>query len=49
MLDDALEQLPYIPRISASRELQMRIEAAATASNQPEVTAALVEQVLATR
>ena len=28
-LDAALEQLPFIPRISASRQLQMQVEAAA--------------------
>ena len=28
LLDAALEQLPFIPRISASRQLQMQVEAA---------------------
>lgn len=46
-LDAALEQLPYIPRISASRELQFKIEALAHSGGHAEVTPALVQQALA--
>lgn len=49
LLDAALEQLPYIPRISASRELQMQIEALAQQRGLKEVTRELVEQALAAR
>ena len=37
-LDAALEQLPYIPRISASRQLQMQVEALAHQRSAGEVT-----------
>lgn len=49
LLDNALEQMPYIARISASRELQMRVEAQATARGMTEVTAELAADVLAAR
>ncbi|MCA9969855.1 MAG: chlorophyllide a reductase subunit Z [Anaerolineales bacterium] len=48
-LDAALEQMPFLPRISASRELQMRVEALAHDQALAEVTPELVEQVLATQ
>lgn len=47
LLDAALEQLPFIPRISASRQLQMQVEGAARQRGLAEVTPDLVEQVLA--
>ena len=49
LLDAALEQLPFIPRISASRQLQMQVEAAARQRGQAEVTPELVEAALAQR
>jgi chlorophyllide a reductase subunit Z len=49
MLDAALEQLPFIPRISASRQLQMQVEAAARQRGQAEVTPELVAEALAQR
>lgn len=49
VLDSALEQMPYIARISASRELQMRVEAQANARGMTEVTAELAAEVLAAR
>ena len=45
-LDEALNKLPFLPRISASRELQMEVESLAHARDLPEVTPALVEEVL---
>lgn len=47
LLDAALEQLPFIPRISASRQLQMQVEAAANQRGLAEVTSELVEEALA--
>jgi 3,8-divinyl chlorophyllide a/chlorophyllide a reductase subunit Z len=47
VLDSALEKLPFLARISASRELQMRVEEQAQANQLDVVTAALAEQVLA--
>jgi chlorophyllide a reductase subunit Z len=47
LLDAALEKLPYIPRISASRQIQMQVETLARAQGQKEITAALVEEALA--
>ncbi|MBK9709876.1 MAG: chlorophyllide a reductase subunit Z [Kouleothrix sp.] len=49
LLDAALEQLPFIPRISASRQLQMQVEAVATQRGQAEVTPELVEETLEQR
>lgn len=46
-LDAALEKLPYIPRISASRQLQMTIETLAHQRGVAEVTPELVEEALA--
>lgn len=46
-LDVALEKLPYIPRISASRQLQMTIEMLANQRGVTEVTPELVEEALA--
>lgn len=47
ILDKELEKLPYLPRISASRQLQMVIEGIARQRNAPEVTVELVELGLA--
>jgi chlorophyllide a reductase subunit Z len=47
-LDAALAQLPFIPRISASRELQLKAETLATSRGVTEVTADLVQEALAT-
>ncbi|HRC77104.1 MAG TPA: PCP reductase family protein, partial [Kouleothrix sp.] len=49
LLDAALEQLPFIPRISASRQLQMQVEAAARQRGLAEITPDLVESALAQR
>ncbi|MEM7800016.1 MAG: chlorophyllide a reductase subunit Z [Chloroflexota bacterium] len=46
LLDRALEKLPFIPRISASREWQMKVEALAHQNEMSEVTADLVAEVL---
>jgi 3,8-divinyl chlorophyllide a/chlorophyllide a reductase subunit Z len=46
-LDAALEQLPYIPRISASRQLQMQVEGLARQRGEKEISVALVEEALA--
>lgn len=47
LLDAALEKLPYIPRISASRQLQMTVENLAHQRGEKEITPALVEDALA--
>jgi chlorophyllide a reductase subunit Z len=47
LLDAALERLPYIPRISASRQLQMQVEAIARERNIAEVTPDIVDEALA--
>ena len=47
LLDAALEKLPYIPRISASRQLQMQVEALARQRGTAEITPELVEAALA--
>jgi len=47
VLDKALDKLPFLARISASRELQMRVEAEAQAKDLDEVTAELATAVLA--
>jgi 3,8-divinyl chlorophyllide a/chlorophyllide a reductase subunit Z len=49
LLDAALEKLPFLPRISASREIQMQVEALAHAQASAEVTPEIVEAVLAAR
>lgn len=45
-LDAALDKLPYIPRISASRELQMRVESLANERGLSDVTLEIVEEAL---
>jgi 3,8-divinyl chlorophyllide a/chlorophyllide a reductase subunit Z len=47
VLDAALEKLPYIPRISASRQLQMQVETLARSRSLAEITPELVEEALA--
>jgi 3,8-divinyl chlorophyllide a/chlorophyllide a reductase subunit Z len=47
LLDVALEQLPFIPRISASRQLQMQVETLAKQRGLAEITPDLVEEALA--
>jgi chlorophyllide a reductase subunit Z len=49
MLDAALDKLPFLPRISASRELQMKAESMARSRELAEVTPELVEETLAAR
>ncbi len=49
ILDGALEQLPYIPRISASRELQMKVEGLAHERGVAEISPELVAEALAQR
>ncbi|NWG19516.1 MAG: chlorophyllide a reductase subunit Z [Chloroflexi bacterium] len=46
ILDDALEQMPYIPRISASRQLQMQVEALARERGLKEISPELVREAL---
>jgi chlorophyllide a reductase subunit Z len=46
-LDEALAKLPFLSRISASRELQMKAELLARESEAAEVTVDLVTQMLA--
>ncbi|NDJ61029.1 MAG: chlorophyllide a reductase subunit Z [Chloroflexi bacterium] len=46
VLDAAVEQLPFLARISASRELQMRVEAQARARGLREVTTDLAAEIL---
>jgi chlorophyllide a reductase subunit Z len=46
VLDEALDKLPYLARISASRELQMHVEAAAQSRGLKEVTPDVAEEVL---
>lgn len=46
-LDAALEKLPFVPRISASRELQMKAEALAAEQGATTVTPAMIATVLA--
>ncbi|WP_448539838.1 chlorophyllide a reductase subunit Z [Roseiflexus sp.] len=47
VLDEALEKLPYIPRISASRQMQMQVEALARERALKEITPDLVREALA--
>lgn len=49
LLDDAVERLPFLARISASRELQMQVESQARARGLKEVTMELAEDVLASQ
>ena len=49
LLDAALDKLPFLPRISASREIQMQAERAAQEAELKEVTAELIQTVLAAR
>jgi chlorophyllide a reductase subunit Z len=49
LLDAALEKLPYIPRISASRQLQMQVEALAQQRAEMVITPELVEVALSER
>jgi 3,8-divinyl chlorophyllide a/chlorophyllide a reductase subunit Z len=49
LLDTALEKLPFLPRISASREMQMKAEALAHQRKLSEVTVDLVEEVISAR
>jgi chlorophyllide a reductase subunit Z len=46
ILDEALEQLPFLARISASRELQMKVEAAARQRGMTDVSADLASEIL---
>jgi chlorophyllide a reductase subunit Z len=46
-LDAALERLPYMPRISASRQIQLQTEALARQRALADVDEALVDEVLA--
>lgn len=46
LLDAALEQLPFLPRISASRQLQMQIEALAHQRALDQITPDVVEEAL---
>ncbi|MCU0511910.1 MAG: chlorophyllide a reductase subunit Z [Anaerolineae bacterium] len=48
VLDAALEKLPFLARISASRELQMQVEAEARARGIAEITRQLAAEVLNT-
>ena len=47
LLDAALDKLPFLPRISASRELQMKVETLARTRQLSEVTPTLVQELLA--
>lgn len=47
LLDETLEKLPFLPRISASRELQMKVEGLARLRELEMVTAELVSEALA--
>lgn len=48
-LDVALDTIPFLSRISASRELQMQVESLAQAEKLAEVTPEMVEKALASR
>lgn len=48
-LDAALEKMPFLPRISASRELQMQAETAAHQRMMAEVSVELIDEILAAR
>jgi chlorophyllide a reductase subunit Z len=49
LLDASLEKMPFLARISASREIQMKVESLAHKKNLQEVTAEILEQVLPSR
>jgi chlorophyllide a reductase subunit Z len=49
LLEQALEKLPFLSRISASRELQMKVEARARTQGLSEVTPEVALQVLSAR
>jgi chlorophyllide a reductase subunit Z len=49
LLDAALEKMPYIPRISASRQLQMQVEALAQQRGEHEITPELVEAAVSVK
>jgi chlorophyllide a reductase subunit Z len=46
LLDSALDKVPFLSRISASRELQMKVEGIAKTQGKGEVTEELVQSVL---
>lgn len=46
LLDSALDKMPFLSRISASRELQMKVEGIARQQGKQEVTEALVAEIL---
>ena len=46
-LDRALAAMPFLPRISASREVQMQAESLARTRKLSEVTPDLVDEILA--
>lgn len=46
-LDSALEAIPFIPRISASRSIQMRVEALAQQRGRDEISVDLIDEILA--
>ncbi|NDJ51894.1 MAG: chlorophyllide a reductase subunit Z [Chloroflexi bacterium] len=48
-LDEAVAKLPFLAQISASRELQMRVESEARARGEVEVSADLAAEILASR
>lgn len=48
-LDAAVDKIPFMSRISASRELQMQVESLAYQENLAEVTLEMVEQALSSR
>lgn len=47
LLDAAVEKMPYLARISVSRELQMHVEAAARQQGLDQVTVELAQRILA--
>lgn len=46
LLDETLDKLPFLPRISASREIQMKVEALAHQRDLDEITADLVSELV---
>lgn len=46
LLDETLDKLPFLPRISASREMQMKVETLAHERNLDEITADLVSELV---
>lgn len=49
ILDDTLEKMPFLARISASRELQMKVEGAARSRGLKEVSPELAQEILAAK